>query len=237
MRFYNWSDYHKQLIYISDAFSDSKASESIFSGSGKWWKVIAGDLFLLWDIYILCLWDEIWPELDQSEYIYNISNIKVEYICNLISSKTMQIVHWMVRYYFTSYRNVLALYVPDIYIWLKYKPTKTPKIKKWVEQCLSVYGDIWSIENIFLESSVDMNISKVIKSTLTHVQQAKLFWDVKLWVLQNVICTHGNIWQDWLNLQNIYIYDERKRYYKSQQDPRYQTPVVVDKMREVYCNV
>ncbi|MDP2670097.1 MAG: hypothetical protein Q8O99_03820 [bacterium] len=46
--------------------------------------------------------------------------------------------------------------------------------------------------------------------------------------------THAQIFQDFFDLTSIVLIDQHKRRYKSQQDPRYRTPTVVEQMVNTY---
>jgi hypothetical protein len=52
--------------------------------------------------------------------------------------------------------------------------------------------------------------------------------------INNVFCTHSEIFQDRSNLKKIILIDPYKRYYENQQDPRYNVNDVVKKMGEIY---
>ena len=42
------------------------------------------------------------------------------------------------------------------------------------------------------------------------------------------------MFQDWKNLKHIKLIDTHQRYYKNQQDPRYDSREIVKKMSEMY---
>ncbi|MBP6911163.1 hypothetical protein KBC03_06320 [Patescibacteria group bacterium] len=52
--------------------------------------------------------------------------------------------------------------------------------------------------------------------------------------IHTLLCTYSQIFQDRKNLKNITLIDSHQRYYKNQQDPRYDTREVVKKMAEFY---
>lgn len=49
-----------------------------------------------------------------------------------------------------------------------------------------------------------------------------------------IICTYAEIFQDFKNLQKIIFVDPHKRYYTSQQDPRYKVGDVIEEMKKLY---
>lgn len=216
MRFYVFKNYHNDLAYISDA-------------NCKIW-----DLLACWEEYLLCLWNELWWYDDQkSEYsdnIYNSQNTNLT-IAKFLSEKTIEIIHILTRQYFTDIGNVIKLYIHDIESIIKHKPL-TKKKSKW-SQKLYIYSDSWSIRN---SSEIDwlFEAIDIISSYPTTVQQSKLFWKIKSWVSEWLVCTHGIIFQDWNKLSDIYIYDSRRRYYKNQKDPRYETLEVIKVMADIY---
>ena len=72
----------------------------------------------------------------------------------------------------------------------------------------------------------------------TKKQRAEVFWKIKNGAPETLVCTYSQIFQDWQDLKRIILIDQHKRYYKNQQDPRYYTPRVVEKMGEIYeCEV
>lgn len=88
-------------------------------------------------------------------------------------------------------------------------------------------------------SSIDENFRKlpwidVLLSTNTQNQKDKSRWNIKQWNTNIIIATHSEIFQDYKNLKKIVIFYPHKWYYSNQQDPRYKTLAVVQKMSEIY---
>lgn len=52
--------------------------------------------------------------------------------------------------------------------------------------------------------------------------------------ISSLHCTYSQLFQDWKSLKSIILVDSHQRYYKNQQDPRYDTREVVKKMAEIY---
>ena len=99
-------------------------------------------------------------------------------------------------------------------------------------QQVIVFPDIWTIyaqlpAKIFTQPGV-----AVFHGGLTLIQQAKLFRQLKQGAIHTLLTTHAGIFQDRYDLEQIIIIDGHKRRYKSQQDPRYWTPVVLAHLAE-----
>ena len=71
-------------------------------------------------------------------------------------------------------------------------------------------------------------------STNTQNQKDKSRWNIKMWNTKMIYATHSEIFQNYDDLKKIIIYYPHKRYYANQQDPRYKTLAVVQKMSEIY---
>lgn len=71
-------------------------------------------------------------------------------------------------------------------------------------------------------------------STNTQNQKDKSWRNIKQWNTKVIFATHFEIYQDYADLKKIIIFFPHKRYYANQQDPRYKTLAVVQKMREIY---
>ncbi len=213
MRFYIFKNYHNDLTFL-----DINCK--------------VGDLYLSqkWE-YLLAIGEDLrWFEDQKSEYIDDINNSEniTLHTINFLSKKTINVIHILSRMYFTDIWNVIKLYIHDLENIIKYKPLS--KKKKSVQE-LYIYSDGRSIKN---SSNIVWPNIDLISSYPTTVQQSKLFWKIKNWVSNGIVCTHGIIFQDWDNLTDIYIYDSRRQYYKSQKDPRYETLEVVKVMADIY---
>jgi len=129
---------------------------------------------------------------------------------------------------FDDYLNYLAMWDYNIKFinyefFYEYEP--------WKWQNLFIFPDLWSL-TIFLES-INFNY-QVVSVSATKKQRIKNFFDIKLWKIKNIITTHGWIFQDWKNLQTIFVFDPYKWYYKNQQNPRYYLPDVVKQIKFFY---
>lgn len=101
----------------------------------------------------------------------------------------------------------------------------------WKWQNLLVFPNFWSI-NCFLEN-VKFKYN-LINTSSSNLQKLKNFLWVKTWKIKNVITTHAWVFQDWNNLNSIFVFYPYKWYYKNQQNPRYYLPEVVKQIKFFY---
>jgi primosomal protein N' len=112
-----------------------------------------------------------------------------------------------------------------------------PIADQW--QTLIVFPDLWTMFNQWrdietLRNSKIENGVAVLLSGDTEKQKDVHRWEIKKWLQSVIICTYAEIFQDFKNLQKIIFVDPHKRYYSSQQDPRYKVGDVIEKMQELY---
>ncbi len=207
--------------------------------------------FWTWDLikkdweYFLNLGEKIsW----QQKYDKKIEKDDFEiYIKWFLSKNTLEIVHFMVYQYFSTYKKILNLFM-DLEIWnlLRYRIEKTKKTsykeaiidypkskleftdKKKDWQILIVFSDLLTLKN-YCELELD-----ILHGSSTQAIKNKIFWKIKSWDTWIFLCTYSQIFKDYQNLKEIIMIDSHKRYYKSQQDPRYLTNTVLEKMSEIY---
>jgi primosomal protein N' len=80
----------------------------------------------------------------------------------------------------------------------------------------------------------EINWVDVLISTNTQNQKDKSRRNIKMWNTEIVLATHSEIFQNYKKLKKIVIIQSHKRYYASQQDPRYKTLDVVQKLAEIW---
>lgn len=119
---------------------------------------------------------------------------------------------------YENYKDFLKMWDMNIKS-IKYDYFLDFKPGKW--QNLFVFPDLRSI-NSFTQK-IDFKYH-VYSSNSTNLSKLKDFVDIKTWKIKNVITTHSGVFQDRKNLQNIFIFDPYKWYYKNQQSPRYCMP-------------
>ena len=224
------------------------------------WKLKAWDLFLFWDEYYLSLWDEI---SFFEQYVYEIREPEEKFKViekNLISKETIQFINYMTYERYCPYYNVMKYFLPqeidklierkvwkkkNMSFWTKWNGVKNliniPKIdsslrSEWQVdwQTLIVFPDLWTLINMTNDNFRKEPWVDTLLSTNTQNQKDKSRRNVKLWNTKVIFATHSEIFQNYSDLKKIIIFYPHKRYYANQQDPRYKTLAVVQKMSEIY---
>jgi len=227
------------------------------------WKLKAWDLFLFWEDYYLSLWDEI-SFFEQYIYEIREPEEKFKLIeKNLISKETIQFINYMVYERYCPYYNVMKYFLPqeidklvERKVAKKKSSTKASLIKggsEWSEQVgstpftpltegglsidwqtLIVFPDLRTLINLTDDEFRKKSWVDTLLSTNTQNQKDKSRWNIKMWNTKIIYATHSEIFQNYNDLKKIIIYYPHKRYYANQQDPRYKTLAVVQKMSEIY---
>lgn len=152
---------------------------------------------------------------------------------SFFSKQTIELIHWFVHQYYTSYKNVVKMFVSgelaDLF-------KKEISVKKKIEQSLVVFPDVWTMDNYLKgqEKSITKLNYVLLNSTSTQQQKDKAWRGIKMGHIQTLYCTPSEVFQDRKDLKNITIIDSHQWYYKNQQDPRYDTREFVKKMAEMY---
>ncbi|GHW02815.1 hypothetical protein AGMMS50249_6010 [candidate division SR1 bacterium] len=201
----------------------------------------AGDLLQTEDDILLNLGDNIsYPEMYRQ--IYPDIPMKIRYSA-FFDQHFLSFLHWMVYERYSSYKNVMKYFVnidlPDLL--QREKKIKKADIVEKTGQTLVVFPDVWTRENIvlsdtdLLHSSGDTISELVSLSSLDSQNQKDIHrWQIKKGAVQTVLSTHSEVFQPFSSLTKIILYDREKWYYNNQQDPRYNLPVVIEKMSEIY---
>ena len=218
------------------------------------WKLKAWDLFLFWDEYYLSLWDEI---SFFEQYVYEIREPDDKFKLiekNLISKETIQFINYMVYERYCPYYNVMKYFLPqEINKLIERKIWKKKTVSFWTKwkilidssslilseyqmdgQTLIVFPDLWTLINLTDDEYRKNPWVDTLLSTNTQNQKDKSRWNIKQWNTKVIFATHSEIFQSYNNLTKIIIVYPHKRYYANQQDPRYKTLSVVQKMSEIY---
>ena len=95
---------------------------------------------------------------------------------------------------------------------------------------LIVVPDVWTIHNIITRQPW---LYPIATSASTALQWSKLRRWSQSGHLSTLIATPSQIFWDWRDIQQILIVDHHKRYYKNQQNPRYDTVEVCEKIAHV----
>jgi hypothetical protein len=223
------------------------------------WKLKAWDLFLFWEDYYLSLGDEI---SFFEQYVYEIREPESKFQLiekGLISKETIQFINYMVYERYCPYYNVMKYFLPqevDKLIERKLWKQKScaPLMKEaprrggdfldssslcsseWQidRQTLIVFPDLWTLVNMTDDEFRKQKWVDTLLSTNTQNQKDKSRRNIKLWNTKVIFATHSEIFQNYKDLGKIIIFYPHKRYYSNQQDPRYKTLAVVQKMSEIY---
>lgn len=226
-----------------------------YAWSDKIWKVDwcwkQWDLLSYWDDYYICLWDEI-PFFEQ--YVYEIREPESKFNIvekKLLSKENIEFINYMVYQRYSPYYNVMKYFLPqEIDKLIDRKITKKNKISsnfwkillneflnidisnEW--QTLIVFPDLWTLINLTDDLSRKEIWVDTLLSTNTQNQKDKSWRNIKNWNTKIILATHSEIFQNFNDLKKIIILYPHKRYYSNQQDPRYKTLAVVQKMSEIY---
>lgn len=205
-----------------------------------------GDLISYSDSYFLILW--------QQDNFHKTIHIEATYTSlvyrSLISIKTVKCINRMVLYWYSTYYNILPLFVcMDRNLMTKYhrKSKKKPSYQlleyhnDWLEQHtwttmgqqLVIFPDLWTMTNMISTYQQWWGV-KVLYSQMTNKQKIETFWWIKYGTIHTLICTHSQLFQDRKQLSHILIIDPHKWYYKNQRDPRYHTMQVATYMANLY---
>lgn len=215
-----------------------------------------GDFLLIDGEYALVLGEHI----TNSELIsWQVTSVYSEYVeKKLCSSKTMRLIHDLVGQWYSSYTNVIPLWIwSDMLALMKRRGKKQKTVSRsWsVEldssgmfvfsassstsaQQILVFPDLRTMHQqlparIFVQEGVGRR-----HSWLTALQKATIFRWCKQWLIHTLITTPAGIFQDRKQLDHIFIVDAHKWWYKSGQDPRYRTPRVLAAMQKIFaCNL
>lgn len=168
-------------------------------------------------------------------------------IGKVFGKKTLELIHWMVSQYLTSYKSIISLFITDL--WQYIKQLDKNKIKKTkpdhINFISSKYKPIVHPDDQIWQTLVLMPDIITIASTIKdrdhvliwqdwHSKVMKYMIEISTWQRNLLITTHGNIRMNWKNLTNIIIFYPETRYYKNQLDPRYDAVEVCHKLANIY---
>ncbi len=219
-------------------FVDKKETKSF----SKW------DLIEAQGFKYLVIWEEIsFKEL--YTYQLRLSATEIHILQKkFLDSKTIDFVNFLVYTYYSTYKKVLNSFLNfDIENMFKeeikksYKPAfqkayleeNTIKFdtQKIQGQQLIVFPDLWTLE----QSTKGWEKGALIMHWMnTKKQRNKAFREIKKWKTSTLLCTHSQIFKPWKNLKNILMVDSHRWYYKNQQDPRYSTYEVLEKLSKIH---
>ena len=220
--------------------------DRVFSSSLSIWK--PGDLIQCgWD-FLLNLGDEIsFSELIRTQFTPT-SPCEVVYP-KFFDQNFLALLHWMVYQRYTTYNNVLKYFVsfeiPQLLAREEKTKWKTKKLNlsdislpfNESKQNLVIIPDNRSRENQ-LSDFLSNDCVTHLYSTDTQNRKDQNRREIKKSKVWIIVATQSEIFQPFNNLWTITLIDGYKRYYHNQQDPRYEIPQVVQKMKELWnCEV
>ena len=198
------------------------------------WKLKAWDLFQFGEDYYLSLGDEI-SFFEQYAYEIREPEDKFKLIeKNLISKETIQFINYMVYERYCPYYNVMKYFLPQEIDKLVERKAAKKKVSNSDWQTLTVFPDLRTLTNLTDDEFRKKPWVDTLLSTNTQNQKDKSRWNIKMWNTKVIYATHSEIFQNYNDLKKITIYYPHKWYYANQQDPRYKTLAVVQKMSEIY---
>ncbi len=213
-------------------------------------KVKAWDLLIFGNQYFLALGEK----LSFSEQYQHLTTTQAELVYKgFMTPPTLQLFHWMVEQYYTTYKSVVRLFLSNAIEKLLERENKLTKARSardenwqklpkidWFSlvregQTLIVFPDLWTMTNQRWndETTKWQNVVTLLASD-TEKQKDVHRWEIKKWMKSVIVCTYAEIFQDFHNLKKIIFVDPHKRYYAAQQDPRYKVGDVLTKMGELH---
>jgi len=209
-------------------------------------KVKAGDLLVFGNQYFLCLWDT----LSFPEQYSHLTPVQATLVYkDFLSAPALQLFHWMVETYYTTYKSVVRLFFADDIQKLLEREWKLKaqslKLKAqsrfWKFNCseegqtLIVFPDLWTMFNQRWNDEMTKRPNVVtLLSSNTQNQKDVHRWEIKKWIKSVIVCTYAELFQDFHDLKKIIFVDPHKWYYAHQQDPRYKVGDVLDEMKKLY---
>lgn len=227
------------------SFSASRFESSILTVSSLPRGTKAGDLLIDESRYYLCLGEAIArPEL------YGHASITLcdpSFVCQLMQTSTLNLLHRLVNEYYSSYTASLPLWLGnDITQIVSKKKTAWPKRHisspdkgrvpnafgtEGFAQRLSLFPSLRAAETTYPQLNDDMII---LSWQSTTVQRAKAYRGIKNGTITHVIATHSQIFRDRQHLTAIDIYDPLSWAYETYAEPRYRVSDILQTMQTIY---
>lgn len=222
--------------------------DRVFSTSLSVWK--PWDLIRCWSEFLLNLWDEIsFPELVRTQFTPTTSR-EVIYKW-FFDPKFLELLHWMTYWRYSTYNNVLKLFVSfDIDALLNREAKIKPQNKDinipnkecinkmhWDKQNLVIIPDNRSRFNQ-LSDFFSQDYVTHLYSIDTQNRKDQHRWEIKKSKTWIIVATQSEIFQPFKNLGSVTFIDWFKWYYNNQQDPRYSVWAIVKKLQEIWwCDI
>ncbi len=199
----------------------------------------------------MCLGEEVSrPELISARYSFTDPKIIVQ----LCQSFTIDMIHWMVYEWFSSYKDVIPLFFwSDIQLLLKHRlakqwiseaarqqdsksivTTNSPTrqlANSPIRQILHIFPSLFALTQFNHSQTHQPTNSLMLSWQTTVVQRAKHYRAIQSGQVQHIFATHSQIFRDWKNLQEVILHDEYSPFYAVHAEPRYSVPRVVQYMK------
>lgn len=220
---------------------------------GKVW-----DLFEANGSHFIALGSELsWQEqYGIQNYEFSIANAQI--IWSIFSKQTLELIHRMVYWYYTSYRAVISLFISDLWQYLKAiqklktltaKDAKKHAVvndivdKKWLPLNRDSKIELaknWSIKQSLVIFPDLLSLKyrlidseHILSGQDTNHKVMKYYYDLQQANKNILVTTWANMYMDRKQLDQIILYFPKTRYYKAQQDPRLFIPELVEKMTKI----
>lgn len=182
--------------------------------------------------YVLCLWDSV-SRVEQYNYpALDLTDAEIIMIApSAMSKQSLVLLHRFTHHWFCPYKKAIPLWISDAGQRAKRVP-KSKRSKKKNDQSLIVFPNLRSLTHY--TNTHDLDERLILHSQSTIKQKSEAYWSIRSWSTQHLACTYSQIFQDRSQLREITLVDQHTRYYKSQQDPRYHTWVVLDEMSTIF---
>lgn len=183
----------------------------------------------------LCIWKDIsYQKLYTNLHEKDFSQATVLYK-SILSEKVIDMIHWLVKTYFSSYKNVCNIFLPDgIENRLPKKPTKSKESEKLnIQQTCIIFPDLRTLSQTYPPESLDEKIA-ILHGGMTVLQKTKLFRAIKQGSITTLLATNRGLFFDRYNLKAIQIYSPTNRAYSALSDPRFVIKETAEKYASQY---
>ena len=189
-----------------------------------------GDIIFYNHKYYLNLWETLSRPEQWTTPIHFDKESIIKWLC---TTKTIELLHWMVDERFSSYNKCIPLFFwDDINLLLKHKKTASLTKKNKEPQSLIIFPSVFSL----MQYNHNHNKEEIIilSGQSTNISRAKAYRSMHNNEIQILYATHSQIFQDRYDLKSITIIDEYSPQYQTYQDPRYNINTVIKKMKDIY---
>ena len=212
-----------------------------------------GDLLQTEDDFLLNLGEEI---SFQELYHHQLSPQEMKVVSpGFFDQHVLSFLHWMVYERYSNYKSVIKYFVSMEVQQLLMRESKAKKknwsgASKWLEasfkqqnidislppkgQTLLIIPDNRTRHNLFPSAFLESPEVINLLSLDTQNKKDQHWRAIKNGARGPIIATQSEVFQPFIDLTTIVIFDPHKWYYHNQQEPRYSIPTVVKKMEEIY---